>query len=117
MNGINLKNLVRLLFITLVISSWSCINKKNTQAEEKPNVVIIFTDDMGYADGTGNTEIPVPNLLRLAEEGVSFTNAYVTAPICVASRMGLMSGCYQQRFGVYGNFHGGKENKLALCIH
>jgi arylsulfatase A-like enzyme len=113
MNIIKHKHLVILISIILIIVIWSCVNNKNTQAEEKPNVLIIFTDDMGYADGTGNTEIPVPNLDRLADEGVSFTNAYVTAPICVASRMGLMSGCYQQRFGIYGNFHGENNNILA----
>ena len=81
----------------------------------QPNVVLIFSDEMGYADGTGNTEIPIPNLRRLADGGVRFTNAYVTAPICVASRMGLMSGCHQQRFGIYGNIHGESVNQRALA--
>ena len=81
---------------------------------KSPNVVLIFSDDMGYADGTGNTEIPVPNLERLAHGGVRFTGAYVSAPICVASRMGLMSGCHQQRFGLYCNIYGEQRNRLFL---
>lgn len=81
---------------------------------DKPNVVLMFADDMGYADGAGDTEIPIPNLKRLADDGVRFTNAYVSAPICVASRMGLMSGCHQQRFGIYGNVHGKTTNARAL---
>ena len=81
---------------------------------ERPNVVLIMADDMGYADigPFGNSGIPTPALNRLADEGVRFTEAYVTAPICVASRMGLMSGRHQQRFGVYGNFHA--PNQVAL---
>ncbi|MFT4692838.1 MAG: arylsulfatase A-like enzyme [Limisphaerales bacterium] len=63
---------------------------------------------MGYSDlpKFGKSEIPTPNLDRLAQEGTLFTDAYVTAPICVASRMGLLSGQYQQRFGVYDNIYG-----------
>ncbi len=65
------------------------------------NIVIIMAVDMGYSDlpKFGKSEIPTPNIDRLANEGTLFTDAYVTAPICVASRMGLLSGQYQQRFG------------------
>jgi arylsulfatase A-like enzyme len=84
-------------------------------AADRPNVVLIMADDMGYADLAkfGKSEIPTPNLDRLANEGTRFTDAYVTAPICVASRMGLLSGRYQQRFGVYSNFHAENQVKLA----
>jgi arylsulfatase A-like enzyme len=83
---------------------------------ESPNVIVILSDDMGYSDVErfGKTEISTPGLNRLAEEGVRFTNAYVTAPICTASRMGLLSGRYQQRFGVYCNFHDAHQNHLAM---
>ncbi|MCZ6673667.1 MAG: sulfatase-like hydrolase/transferase [Verrucomicrobia bacterium] len=76
-------------------------------AEAKPNIVLILADDMGYSDlpKFGKSEIPTPAIDRLANEGVIFTDGYVTAPICVASRMGLMTGQYQQRFGIYGNIH------------
>jgi arylsulfatase A-like enzyme len=82
----------------------------------KPNVVLIVADDMGYSDlpKFGKSEIPTPNIDRLAKEGTLFTDAYVTAPICVASRMGLLSGQYQQRFGVYGNIYGEKRVQLFL---
>ena len=82
----------------------------------RPNIVLILADDMGYADVErfGNLKIPTPALNRLCDEGVKFTDAYVTAPICVPSRMGLMSGRYQQRFGVYGNFNALSQQKLAL---
>lgn len=79
---------------------------------DRPNIVLILSDDMGYSDlpKFGTSEIPTPNLDRLADEGTMFSNAYVTAPICIASRMGLMSGQNQQRFGIYGNIYG--ESKI-----
>ncbi|MBT3570424.1 MAG: sulfatase-like hydrolase/transferase, partial [Opitutae bacterium] len=81
-----------------------------------PNVVLIFSDDMGYSDlpKLGKSEIPTPNIDRLAKEGTLFTNAYVTAPICVASRMGLLTGQNQQRFGIYGNIYGEDKTRLFL---
>jgi len=85
-------------------------------ASKHPNVVLIMADDMGYSDlpKFGKSEIPTPAIDRLAEEGTQFTDAYVTAPICVASRMGLMAGQYQQRFGIYGNVNGEDKNRLFL---
>lgn len=87
-----------------------------TNVTAEPNVILIVSDDMGYSDlpKFGESEIPTPNIDRLADEGVLFTNAYVTAPICVASRMGLMTGQYQQRFGVYDNIYGEERTKLFL---
>ena len=86
-------------------------------AEAKPNIVLILSDDMGYSDlpKFGKSEIPTPNIDRLADEGVLFTNAYVTAPICVASRMGLLTGQYQQRFGIYDNIYG--EDKVRFFFN
>ena len=82
----------------------------------KPNVVLILSDDMGYSDlpKFGKSEIPTPNIDRLAQEGTLFTDAYVTAPICVASRMGLLTGQYQQRFGIYDNIYGEEKTRLFL---
>lgn len=85
-----------------------------TSAAEEPNIVVILTDDMGYADLSmfGDSEIPTPNLQRLAESGVRLTNAHVSAPICVPSRMGLLTGRYQHRFGIYDNVYSPAENRL-----
>lgn len=82
----------------------------------KPNVVLILSDDMGYSDlpKFGKSEIPTPNIDRLANEGTLFTNAYVTAPVCVVSRMGLLTGQYQQRFGMYDNIYGEEKVRLFL---
>ena len=70
-------------------------------AEKKPNVVILFADDLGYAElgCQGNTDIPTPHIDSIAKNGVRFTDGYVTAPVCAPSRAGLMSGRHQSRFG------------------
>jgi arylsulfatase A-like enzyme len=64
-----------------------------------PNVVLIMTDDAGYADlgSYGATDIRTPNLDRLAREGVRFTDFYANAPSCTPTRAGLITGRYQQR--------------------
>ena len=67
----------------------------------RPNVLLIVSDDQGYADAgfQGSQEIPTPHLDRLAKSGVRFTSGYVTHPFCSPTRAGLMTGRYQQRFG------------------
>ena len=71
----------------------------------RPNIVLIFVDDLGYNDVSynGATEIRTPNIDRLAEEGVVFTNGYVAHPFCGPSRAGLMTGRYPVRFGMDWN--------------
>jgi len=72
---------------------------------EKPNVILIFVDDMGYGDPGcyGGTQIKTPSIDRLAASGVRFTDGYVTSAVCGPSRTGILSGAYSQRFGVYWN--------------
>jgi arylsulfatase A-like enzyme len=85
-------------------------------AETKPNLVILLTDDMGYADlkAFGDSEIPTPHLDRLAAGGTKCTSAYVVAPICVPSRMGLMSGRFPARFGVFNNVYTPEQNRIWM---
>ena len=68
-----------------------------------PNIVLIFIDDMGYADigPFGNTEVKTPNLDRFAKEGMKFTSFYAT-PVCSMSRACLMTGCYNARVSMPG---------------
>jgi arylsulfatase A-like enzyme len=74
-------------------------------ADEKPNVLLILADDLGYQDlgFQGSPEIKSPNLDRLAASGIRFTDGHVTASVCSPSRAGLMTGRYQQRFGHESN--------------
>lgn len=67
-----------------------------------PNIILIVSDDHGYADRSRlgiHPDVRTPALDRLAQEGTTFTNAYVTAPICSPSRSGFITGQYQQRWG------------------
>lgn len=76
------------------------------KSAEKPNVVVILADDMGYADVAAQgaaADVRTPNIDRLAGEGVRCTAGYVTAPQCSPSRAGLLAGRYQQRFGLDSN--------------
>jgi len=74
-------------------------------ASKKPNIIVIVSDDQGYADAgfQGAKDIPTPNLDTLASEGVRCTRGYVTAPVCSPSRAGLLTGRYQERFGHHNN--------------
>ena len=70
---------------------------------ERPNVVVIFADDLGYADvGPFGSDVPTPNLDRLAAEGRTFTSFYVAQGVCSASRTALLTGCYSNRVGIQG---------------
>lgn len=99
-NNISIKKAsiqVVLLVITL------CFNQAiNAQRDDRPNLIVILADDLGYADlgFTGSKEIETPNLDKLAGNGVVFENGYVTHPYCGPSRAGLITGRYQARFGL-----------------
>lgn len=70
----------------------------------KPNIVIILADDLGYGDVGcfGNKTIKTPHIDKLAAEGARFTNFYVSQPVCTASRASLLSGCYANRVSMSG---------------
>ncbi len=82
-------------------------------AEPKPNVIVIFIDDMGYADLScyGNSDLETKNIDRLAKEGTRFTQFYVASPICSPSRVALTTGQYPTRFGITGHFASRKQNR------
>jgi arylsulfatase A-like enzyme len=71
---------------------------------QQPNIVIIFTDDQGYADvgKYGAKGFATPNLDRMASEGVMFTDFYVAEAVCSASRAALLTGCYSERVSIHG---------------
>ncbi len=82
---------------------------------ERPNVVILFADDLGYGDVGcyGATKIRTPNLDRLATAGTRFTSFYVAQPVCTASRAALMTGCYSNRVGMAGALNHTSSNGIA----
>ena len=75
-------------------------------SKSKPNIIVIYSDDHGWADlgAQGvNSDIRTPNLDKLASDGIRFSHGYVSAPQCVPSRAGLITGRYQQRFDMESN--------------
>ena len=95
---------LRLVVFGLLVQSLTLL-----AAGAKPNIILIYSDDHGYADlGVQGsvTDIRTPNLDALARDGVRFKRGYVSAPQCVPSRAGVMTGRYQQRFGVEDNTKG-----------
>ena len=82
-----------------------CAAMSMAAEDRKPNIVLIVADDLGYADlgFQGVDDIPTPNLDALAARGVRFSNGYVSGTWCSPTRAGLLTGRYQQRFGVRGH--------------
>jgi len=74
-------------------------------AQQKPNIILILSDDGGYDDFGcyGSKDIPTPHIDALARGGIRMTNSYVTASVCAPSRAGLLMGQYQQRSGFEHN--------------
>ena len=86
---------------------------------DRPNVVLIFVDDLGYNDVgyNGAEDIETPNIDRLAAEGVIFSDGYVTHPFCGPSRAGLMTSRYPARFGMeYNLAYAPEDNDHGLPV-
>jgi arylsulfatase A len=99
--------MARLLLLILAL------NASLFGATRPPNIVLIFVDDMGYADiGPFGATLSTPNFDRVAREGRKFTNFHVTSAVCSASRAALLTGCYHNRVGVAGAF--GPNSRIGL---
>jgi len=111
-----IQHLSFLFVIFLLFNSCKQIPLAGNQAPKNPNIILIFTDDQGYADvgAYGATDdIKTPHLDQLAADGVLMTSGYVTAPQCTPSRGGILSGRYQQRFGLDGNTDGPMRSEIT----
>lgn len=99
--------------LTAILCAASLIS---ASAADKPNVVILFSDDAGYADFgfqpscAAEMKALTPNIDTIARDGARFTNAYMSGSVCSPSRAGLMTGRYQERFGFDNNLHPGVNN-------
>jgi arylsulfatase len=100
------KLMVRFLAYALVIVGLSGFTNEKPQPEKAttPNVILILTDDMGYGDLEcyGGFPYHTPNINKLADEGMRFTNFYVSQAVCSASRSSFLTGCYPNRIGING---------------
>ncbi len=87
--------------LALVTVACSWLPTATIAAQEKPNIIVILSDDGGYSDFSfsGDANFATPNIKKLADTGVKFTQGYVSASVCSPSRAGMLTGRYQQRFG------------------
>jgi arylsulfatase A-like enzyme len=94
--------LPRLLLTVLAVGSLGAPPANAADQPRRPNVVFVLVDDMGYADAAslGSTDLRTPHIDRLAREGVRFTDAYASAPVCTPTRAAFVTGRYQQRVGL-----------------
>ena len=111
---------MRMLF--LMLAAWCSVSLSAKTDTNPPNVVVIFMDDMAYADigPFGAKAYPTPHLDRMAKEGRKFTDFYVTQAVCSASRAGLLTGCYNVRVGILGalgpkSTHGLNPREITLA--
>ncbi len=92
----------------------SITREGDKKPRDQTNIVLIFTDDQGWADVGcyGAKGFETPNLDRMAAEGIRFTDFYVPQAVCSASRAGLMTGCYPTRIGIRGAL--GPASKIGI---
>lgn len=90
--------------LTVLLLASLAVTSSALAAPRLPNVIVIFCDDMGYADigPFGCKAYTTPNLDRMAKEGRKFTNFHVSQAVCSASRTALLTGCYNNRVGING---------------
>ncbi len=91
------KRILKCLFILFIINS----TFYSAQAQ-RPNIIYIMTDDMGYGDlsGYGRKDYQTPHLDKLASQGIKFNNAYAAAPVCTPTRVAFMTGSYPSRIPI-----------------
>ncbi len=95
--------MLRFCWLSSLLLGWSALASSLQAADQtKPNLVLIFIDDMGWADLScfGNQVVQTPNIDRLATEGIRFEQFYVNSPICSPSRAAIATGQYPQRWRI-----------------
>lgn len=109
---------LRFLFILFVNISMGKLGANTVF--ERPNIVLILADDLGYGDLScyRATKIHTPHIDRLAHEGMRFTNAYAASAVCSPSRYALMTGRYDWRTAEQtGVLHWDASVSNACCTH
>lgn len=103
--------------ILMLLFSYGCQSSEKKEAQ-KPNIVLIVTDDQGYGDFSaygGSADAQTPHLDELASKGTRFSNAYVSMSVCSPSRMAMLTGRQQQRWGVYNFGANFPESEITLA--
>ena len=109
------RNIILVLMAIPVLQFCHPAEQSENKAD-KPNIVFIYADDLGYGDLTcfGATQIKTPNLDKIAENGIKFTSFYSVSPVCSPSRAGLMTGRYPVRMGIHHVFFPESWNGLPV---
>ena len=115
-----MKQLIILTCISLML--FGCSTTKTYKAHTPPNIIIVFIDDMGWADVgfNGGTHVKTPRLDQMAKDGMVLTDFYAAQPVCSASRSALLTGCYPNRIGISGALgphakHGINANEVTIA--
>lgn len=104
-----------ILFLGIVLNSSSCSSKVETKKTDRPNIIFLMDDQHRWdALGVENEVVYTPNLDKLANNGVRFTQAVCQAPMCIASRNSMMFGLYPNQLGVLRNGRGIPDDKLPM---
>ncbi len=107
--------LLKILLSAILLLNITGCSQKKTDKPEKPNILLIIVDDLGYADfepfKNHDPQISTPNIARLANKGTIFTQAYVSAPVCSPSRAGLNTGKNQFRWDKHASWAPGLPDK------
>lgn len=100
-----MKSLFFLISIFLMISLMSCSPRKAGERSERPNIVLIISDDQSWTDFSflGHEHIKTPRIDQLAEEGLTFTRGYTTAPLCRPALASMATGLYPHQHRIIGN--------------
>ncbi|MEK6239618.1 MAG: sulfatase-like hydrolase/transferase, partial [Planctomycetales bacterium] len=96
-----------------------CVVSSSADASERPNVIFLLTDDLGYSDVGcyGASKVKTPHIDRLAAEGIRFTNFHAAASICSPSRAAFLTGAYPQRAGLYMGINPNRTAQWFLGLH
>jgi len=108
------------ILLSILLLATFHISSPATAITEKPNIIMLYADDAGYADfgfqpdAAEDIRRLTPNIDRIASQGARFTNAYMSGAVCSPSRAGLLTGRYQQRFGFDNNLRPVDQTGLPL---
>jgi len=115
-----MRNLLRYFLACLLLLTLTLVRSQFMYSQTKPNIVIILTDDQGYADISFNPyhpdEVNTPHMDSLAREGIFFSQAYTSGNTCSPTRAGLMIGKYQHSVGIYDSGEGGDGMPLDQTL-
>ena len=103
-NWMNIRDSIKACAALGVAAALLCFegSATTTKSDAKPNIIVVFIDDMGWADFSsfGNIDARTPNFDRMASEGIAFEQFYVNSPICSPSRIAISTGTYPQRWNI-----------------